>query len=66
VSCVQYVPNTQGKEVFAVSDNGVFYSKNSGKNWEKVSDEAFHAIRFVNENIAWVSGNEVIAKITIN
>ena len=66
VSCVQYVPNTQGKEVFAVSDNGVFYSKSSGKNWEKVSDEAFHSIRFVNENTAWVSGNEVIAKITIN
>ncbi|MHB1147694.1 MAG: sialidase family protein [Lutibacter sp.] len=65
VSCVQYVPNTQGKEVFAVSDNGVFYSKSSGRTWEKVSDEGFHAIRFVNENTAWVSGNEIIAKITI-
>lgn len=66
VSCVQYVPNTQGKEVFAVSDNGVFYSKSSGKTWQKVSDDGFHAIRFVNENTAWVSGNEVIAKIKIN
>ena len=66
VSCVQYVPNTQGKEVFAVSENGVFYSKSSGKTWEKVSDDAFHAIRFVNENTAWVSGDEVIAKIKIN
>ncbi len=65
VSCVQYVPNTQGKEVFAVSDNGVFYSKSAGKTWEKVSDEGFHAIRFVNENTAWVSGNEIIAKMTI-
>lgn len=65
VSCVQYVPNTKGKEVFAVSDNGVFYSKSSGKTWEKVSDEPFHSIRFVNENTAWVSGNEVIAKISI-
>jgi hypothetical protein len=66
VSCVQYVPNTQGKEVFAVSENGVFYSKSSGKTWEKVSDDTFHAIRFVNENTAWVSGDEVIAKIKIN
>ena len=66
VSCVQYVPNTQGKEVFAVSDNGVFYSKSSGETWEKVRDDGFHAIRFVNENTAWVSGNEVIAKMTIN
>ena len=66
VSCVQYVPNTQGKEVFAVSENGVFYSKSSGKTWEKVSDDTFHAIHFVNENTAWVSGDEVIAKIKIN
>ncbi|MBK5210325.1 MAG: oxidoreductase [Flavobacteriaceae bacterium] len=66
VSCVQYIPNTQGKEVFAVSENGIFYSKSSGRIWEKVSDESFHAIRFVNENSAWVSGNEVIAKMTIN
>lgn len=66
VSCVQYVPNTQGKEVFAVSENGIFFSKSSGRTWEKVSDESFHSIRFVNENSAWVSGNEVIAKITIN
>ncbi|NEW80059.1 MAG: oxidoreductase [Gelidibacter sp.] len=65
VSCVQYVPNTKGKEVFAVSENGIFYSKSSGKIWEKVSDEGFHSMRFVNENSAWVSGNEVIAKMTI-
>ncbi len=65
VSCVQYVPNTEGKEVFAVSENGVFYSKSSGKTWEKVSNDAFHAIRIVNENTAWVSGDEVIAKISI-
>lgn len=65
VSCVQYVPNTQGKEAFAVSDNGIFYSKSAGKTWEKVSGEGFHAIRFVNENTAWVSGNEIIAKMTI-
>jgi photosystem II stability/assembly factor-like uncharacterized protein len=65
VSCVQYVPNTQGKEVFAVSEIGIFYSKSSGRTWEKVSDDTFHSIRFVNENSAWVSGNEVIAKVTI-
>ena len=66
VSCVQYVPNTQGKEVFAVSTNGIFYSKNSGENWSKVSDQGFYTIRFASKNIAWLSGNEVIAKMIIN
>ncbi|NQV77571.1 MAG: oxidoreductase [Lutibacter sp.] len=66
VSCVQYVPNTNGKEVFAVSTNGIFYSKNSGRNWNKVSDESFYTIRFASKNVAWLSGNEVIAKMNIN
>ena len=65
VSCVQYVPKTQGKEVFAVSTNGIFYSKNYGKQWEKVSDEGFYTIRFASSTTAWLSGNEVIAKMTI-
>ncbi len=30
VSCVQYVPNTQGKEVFAVSTNGILLLKKCG------------------------------------
>ncbi|PCH54019.1 MAG: oxidoreductase [Flavobacteriaceae bacterium] len=66
VSCVQYVPNTQGKEIFAVSTNGIFYSKDAGVNWEKVSNQGFYSIRFASKNVAWLSGNEVIAKMNIN
>ena len=66
VSCVQYVPNTDGKEVFAVSTNGIFYSNNSGRNWEKVSSKGFYSIRVVSKKLAWLSGNEVIAKMMIN
>ena len=66
VSCVQYVPETDGKEVFAVSTNGIFYSKNFGKDWKKVSDEGFYSIRLFDKNTAWLSGNNVIAKMVIN
>jgi len=66
VSCVQYVPNTKGKKVFAVSTNGIFYSNNSGRNWKKVSDKGFYTIRFASSNIAWLSGNNIIAKMTLN
>ena len=66
VSCVQYVPGTAGKEVFAVSTNGIFYSYNYGKNWKKVSDEGFYSIRLFDKNTAWLSGNNVIAKMIIN
>ncbi len=66
VSCVQYVPETGGKEVFAVSTNGVFYSNNYGKEWVKMSDESYYSIRLFDKNTAWLSGNNVIAKMVIN
>lgn len=65
VSCVQYIPETDGKELIAVSTNGVFYSNNQGRNWTKVSDEGFYSIRLFDKNTAWLSGHEVIAKMDI-
>lgn len=66
VSCVQFIPNTNSQELIAVSTNGVFYSNNQGKSWQKVSDESFYSIRIVDKNNAWVSGENVIAKMSIN
>jgi len=65
VSCVQYVPNTQGKELFAVSTNGIFFSNDTGLTWKKVNDEGFYSIRVVDENNAFLSGHEVIASMKI-
>jgi hypothetical protein len=65
VSCVQYVPKSKGEKIVAVSTNGIFYSANSGEKWEKLSKKGFYSIQFVNKNIAWLSGNNVIAKMEI-
>ena len=65
VSCVQYVPDSKGKKVFAVSTNGIFYSYNSGYTWQKVSEKGYYSIRFASKNTAWLSGNNVIAKMEI-
>ena len=64
-SCVQYVPNTNGKEVFAVGKTGISFSNDGGRTWKDVSDEGFYAIDFVDENIAWLSGNEKIGKLDL-
>ncbi|MDP3313244.1 oxidoreductase [Lutibacter sp.] len=66
VSCVQYVPNTKGKEVIAVSTSGIFYSKNAGRDWAKISNEGFYTVRMSSKNTGWLSGNEVIAKFILN
>jgi hypothetical protein len=66
ISCVQFVPNTNGKEIAAVSTEGIFYSNDTGKTWTKLSDEAYYSIRFINQKTAWLSGVHKIAKIDIN
>lgn len=65
ISSVQYVPKTKGKKIIAVSTEGIYYSKNKGKDWDKISDKSYYAIRFINKNEAWLSGNNIISKIYI-
>jgi len=66
ISCVQFVPNTSGKEIAAVSSEGLYYSNNSGISWTKISEEGYYSIRFVNQKTAWLSGENKISKINLN
>ncbi|APZ47283.1 oxidoreductase [Polaribacter reichenbachii] len=64
-SCVQYVPNTNGKEIFAVGKTGISFSNDAGKTWKDVSNDSYYAIQFVDKNTAWLSGNEKIGKLIL-
>ncbi|CAL2101069.1 Oxidoreductase [Tenacibaculum sp. 190130A14a] len=64
-SCVQYVPDTNGKEIFAVGKTGISFSNDGGLTWKDVSKEGYYSIQFVNKNIAWLSGHEKIGKLII-
>ncbi len=64
-SCIQYIPNTNGKEVFAVGKTGISFSNDGGLNWKEISEQPFYTIQFVNKNTAWLSGNQKVAKLTI-
>ncbi|WP_028891862.1 oxidoreductase [Tenacibaculum sp. 47A_GOM-205m] len=65
-SCVQYVPNTNGKEIFAVGKTGVSFSNDGGHTWKDVSKDGYYAIQFVDSNTAWLSGHEKIGKLILN
>ena len=65
-SSVRYVPETNGKELFAVGSTGISYSNNGGLNWKKVSDQGYYTIRFVNRNMAWLAGNNKIGKLILD
>ena len=64
-SCVQYVPNTEGKEIFAVGKTGISYSNNGGLNWDEVNSSSYYSIQFVDKNTAWLTGNNKIGKLII-
>ncbi|WP_064967851.1 oxidoreductase [Tenacibaculum ovolyticum] len=65
-SCVQYVPDTNGKEIFAVGKTGVSFSNDGGYTWKKVNNDSYYAIQFVNKNTAWLSGHQKIGKLVLN
>ncbi len=63
-SCVQFVPNTEGKEIVALGFTGISYSANQGKKWKQLSSESFYTLRFLNDSIAYAAGKNKIAKLT--
>ena len=62
-SCVQFVPESGGTGIVAVSYSGVSYSKDMGSNWVKLSDEPFYTLRFVNDSIAYAGGKYRISRL---
>ena len=65
ISCVQYIPQTKGKMIMAVSTEGIYFSNNKGNTWKKISDKSFYTIKFANKNTAWLAGNNKLAKIKL-
>jgi len=63
-SCVQYIPNSNGKELVAIGFKGIDYSNNSGESWKHLSDESFYTIRFLNDSVAYAAGSGRISKLT--
>ena len=62
-SSVKFVPGTKGNDLVAVGSPGISYSKDQGETWQELSKEGFYAVEFVNDSIAFASGNNKIAKL---
>lgn len=63
-SCVQYVPNSNAKELVAVGFKGVDYSNDAGESWKHLSDEGFYTLRFLNDSVAYAAGRGRVSKLT--
>lgn len=62
-SCVQYIPNSDAKELVAVGFKGISYSNDAGDNWKQLSDESFYTFRFVNDSTAYAAGKGRVSKL---
>ncbi len=63
-SCVQFVPNSNGKQLVSVGASGLFYSKDQGKTWSQLStDSTLYTIRFINDFTAIAAGKDKIVKL---
>ncbi|EDM42913.1 putative oxidoreductase [unidentified eubacterium SCB49] len=62
-SSVKFVPGSNGNELVAVGSPGVSYSSDKGQTWTALSNQGFYAIEFLNDSIAFASGNHIIAKL---
>lgn len=62
-SCVQFVPNSEGKGLVAIGFTGISYSSNGGETWRELSEEPFFTLRFLNDSTAYAAGSKRIARL---
>ena len=46
-SCVQYIPNREGKELVAIGFKGIDFSNDGGTSWMPISTQSFHVLKVV-------------------
>lgn len=62
-SSVRFIPGGGGDEIIAAGSLGISYSYDRGETWNELSQEGVFAIEFVNDSIAFASGNNKVLKL---
>lgn len=63
-SCVQYVPESNGKGLVTVGFSGIFYSSDKGASWKQLSmDTTLNTIRFIDNHTAIAAGQNKMIRI---
>jgi len=64
-SCIQFIPNSNGKGLVCVGSTGLFYSNDMGTSWTQLSqDSSLYTLRFIDETTAISAGKDKIIKLT--
>ena len=65
-SCVQYIPGSGGSDLVAIGFTGIDYSADGGMNWERLSEEPFYTLRFLDDSVAVAAGRNRLAKLVFS
>ena len=64
-SCIQFIPNSNGKCLVCVGSTGLFYSNDMGNSWTQLSqDNSLYTLRFIDSTTAIAAGKDKIIKLT--
>lgn len=64
MTCVRIKPNTNGKEILAIGDQNISYSKDFGKTWTKISSEkGFYVAQWLSPTEVILAGKNKISKM---
>ncbi len=70
-SCIQFIPQTQGQELFKLKgrarggNSSMGFSSNHGKTWQNFTNTNYLSVQFYSKNKAWISGKEKIGRVMI-
>lgn len=63
-SCVQYIPESSGKELVTVGTSGVYYSSDGGASWKQIAtDTNLYTLRFIDKQTAVAAGKNKMIRI---
>lgn len=65
-SCVQFVPESNGNELVTAGPSGIYYSYDSGENWEQIyDDKTLYTLRFADNKTMITAGQNKIVRLKL-
>jgi len=66
ISCVQFLPGSEGKELITVGLTGMFYSYDRGTTWEKIADATnLNTLQFADARTIIAAGQKCIVRFRL-
>ena len=66
-TCVKIRPKSKGKDIIAVGDQNIEFSRDYGKTWTKISDEkGLYVCEWIDKNTLVFAGKDRIVKMTLH